>query len=71
MSDTTLKTTEELLGLWAELLVELEGTGKDLQKALEKGNAAASRRVRAKCREVKKVLSQLSKDLVALSKAGK
>jgi hypothetical protein len=47
----------------------LEVLEKDLEKALDKGNAAASRRVRGGLRDVRAKARDLMKSLVALDKA--
>jgi hypothetical protein len=65
----TVKTPEEILAAWADLRVSLEELDKDLTKNLTKGNVAAGRRARAGFRALKKAVSDISKDMVALEKA--
>ena len=68
MSDKT-RTAEELLTAWADLRVSLEELDKDLTKNLTKGNVAAGRRARAGFRALKKSVTEIMKDMVALEKA--
>lgn len=70
MSDT-IKTPEELLGMWSELKVEFEELEYDLQKNLVKGNAAAGRRARARFRALKKGTALLAREMVRLDKSRK
>ena len=65
----TTKTPEELLAMWLELRSEVEAADKDLHKSLDKSNAAAGRRMRSRCRALKKALSAFSRELVQLDKA--
>lgn len=70
--DTTpVKTPEEILGMWADLRVEVEGIDPDMQKNLVKGNTAAGRRARAKFRDLKKAASALVREMVKLDKSRK
>lgn len=57
------KTPEELKNLWNELGSLLASMEKDLDKNLNKKNAAAGRRVRAKLRDLKKKSSELIRNL--------
>lgn len=67
MSDS-VRTPEEILAAWADLRVSLEELDKDLTKNLTKGNVAAGRRARAGFRELKKAVTSIMKDMVALEK---
>lgn len=68
MSDKP-RTAEEILAAWADLRVSLEELDKDLTKNLTKGNVAAGRRARAGFRDLKKAVTEIMKDMVALEKA--
>lgn len=63
------RTAEEILTAWADLRVSLEELDKDLTKNLTKGNVAAGRRARAGFRSLKKAVTDIMKDMVALEKA--
>ena len=63
-----VRTPEEILAAWADLRVSREELDKDLTKNLTKGNVAAGRRARAGFRDLKKAVTSLMKDMVALEK---
>jgi hypothetical protein len=67
MSETP-KNAEQVLAAWADLRVSLEELDRDITKNLTKGNVAAGRRARAGFRALKKAVTDIMKDMVALEK---
>jgi len=65
------KTLEELKETWADLRSCVEAMERDLDKNLNKGNAAAGRRVRARLRVLKDKATVLIRELVTLDKSRK
>jgi len=63
-----VKTTEEILGMWADLRVELEAVDQDMHKNLVKGNTAAGRRARTQFRALKKSITAIVREMVTLNK---
>ncbi|MFA6049661.1 MAG: hypothetical protein WC761_00420 [Candidatus Paceibacterota bacterium] len=65
---TDVKTAEEILGMWADLRIEVETIDRDMYKSLVKGNTAAGRRSRAKFRALKKAAADIVREMVKLDK---
>ncbi len=63
-----VKTSEEILGMWADLRVELESVDRDMHKNLVKGNTAAGRRARSQFRTLKKAITTIVREMVILDK---
>lgn len=63
------KTADTLLANWGDIRISLEELDKDLTKNLTKGNVSSGRRARSKIRNLKRALTLLAKNIIALEKA--
>ena len=62
------KKPEEIIEIWTNLRIEVEQIDFDMNKALTKGNAAAGRRARSKFRNLKKLASEIIKEMIEYEK---
>lgn len=62
------KKPEEIIEIWTNFRIEVEQIDFDMNKALTKGNAAAGRRARAKFRNLKKLASEIIKEMIEFEK---
>ncbi len=62
------KKPEDIIEIWTNFRIEVEQIDFDMNKSLIKGNAAAGRRARAKFRNLRKLASQIIKEMILFEK---